>query len=256
MGFTRCVERRFAQPHCQGREARDPIGQRPTGEFEVLGVDDVIEQTDGLGFVGLQGAPGQENFLGAGFADEFAQTPRGSGCGKDAQTGLRVADLRRRGADAEVRGESELGTAAEGESLDQGDDRHRQFLDAGEDLRVDSRQGIITTTIAQLRDIGTGREDTGGAGEDRNLRFGLEFGTHRVEGIDHRLVDGVADLRPVESDDRAVEMAFDEQRGGGIVHAGAVGCTGCRIAVHAGGAVRVPAVVPGAHTRSSSSAEP
>jgi hypothetical protein len=111
-------------------------------------------------------------------------------------------------------------------------------------------QGIITTTIAQLRDIGTGREDTGGAGEDRNLRFGLEFGTHGMKGIDHRLVDGIADLGSVEPDDRAIGMAFDEQRGGGIVHTGTAGCTGCRTVVH------TPGRAAGAHTRSSSSAEP
>ncbi len=99
-------------------------------------------------------------------------------------------------------------------------------------------------------DVGSGGEGPSGAGEDRDLRVRLEFGTHLVEGLDHRQVDRIAHLGAVEPDDHPVVPPFDEQWGGVVGRGG----------VTRGGAVSAPGTVAlrrrRAHGRSRRTAEP
>ena len=147
----------------------------------------------------LEDLAGEQDLLGQGLADEFLQPPGGTGRGHDAEPGLRVAHPQRRGADAEVRRVGQLGAAAEGEAVQCRDDRHRQLGDPVEDAGVDAGQGIVPAALAQLGDVGAGREDGlgtglrvgGGAGEDQDLRGALKVRAHGVQLVDHRLVDGV-----------------------------------------------------------------
>ncbi len=75
-----------------------------------------------------------------------------------------------------------------------------------EDARVDAGQGVVAAAFAQLGDVGAGGEDAlgsgfrvgRGAGKHQDLRCALKVGAHRVQLVDHLLVDGVVDLGAVK----------------------------------------------------------
>ena len=46
-------------------------------------------------------------------------------------------------------------------------------------------------------------------GDDQDAGLGFEFRAQRVQGVDRRLVDRVADLGPVEGGDHAIREPFD-----------------------------------------------
>lgn len=71
----------------------------------------------------------------------------------------------------------------------------------------------VGAALAQLADVGAAREDAPGAGEDEDLRVRFQLFAQRVQLIDHRLIDGVANLGAVQRHDDAVVGALDAQSG-------------------------------------------
>ena len=78
----------------------------------------------------------------------------------------------RRRADPDVGRVRELGAAAERPAVDRRDHRHRQLADADEGGRVDAPERVVGAAVAQLRDVGAGREDAVRAGQDQRARLG------------------------------------------------------------------------------------
>src|SRR5699024_7913957 len=98
--------------------------------------------------------------------------------------------------------------------------------DPGEQLGIHAAQGVLTTALAQLGNVGARSKDSPGtagifwvwgcgAGDNEGSRVGLEPLAEGVEFIDHGLVDGVEYFGAIHGGDDAVRL--------GIVHANVQG---------------------------------
>jgi|GEM_PF-5226559 len=114
-------------------------------------------------------------------------------------------------------------TDSQSEVVDGGDDRHGERGDAVDDPGADAGQCVRPAPIAQLGDVRAGSEDSLGTvasldlatGDDEDAGIVFELVTDGVQVIDHVLVDGVADLGAVETDERVGVGGLDSQGGEG-----------------------------------------
>ena len=86
------------------------------------------------------------------------------------------------------------------------------MTDAIERRRIDPATGVVAGALAQLPDVRPRGEHSARSREDEDARTAFEVGAHRVQRIDHVLIDRVADVGPVEGDDDAVVSVVDTDR--------------------------------------------
>ena len=128
--------------------------------------------------------------------DEARQALRAAGAGQETELDLGQADAGAGRRDAVMAAERELEAAAERRAVQRRDDRLADALDRLDDLDQPGR----AARLAELRDVGAGREGAPGAGEHRGLNAGVvpdplegldQPGPDLVlQGIDGRVVDG------------------------------------------------------------------
>ena len=78
-----------------------------------IALEHLIDQADGLGFVGADRGPQNEQFEGLHGADDARQALGAAGAGNQAQGDFRQADSRGLGGDSVVAGERRLQAAGE-----------------------------------------------------------------------------------------------------------------------------------------------
>ena len=106
----------------------------------------------------------------------------------------------------QVAPERELETAGDGEAFDGGDDRLRQQHPRRPHRTIDRHVGVdvVPAAGADRLEIGAGAERATGPGQhgDGKVVVGLEGSERRCQRGGGRAVDGVADVGPVDRDDR------------------------------------------------------
>jgi hypothetical protein len=119
-------------------------------------------------------------------------------------------------ADANVGRVRQFGAASECETVDGGDDRHRQLIDPDEGCGVDEAQRVLGVTFPQLADVGARGERAARPRDDERAGLGLELGAQLVQSVDHALVDRVALRGAVQGRHHAIGASFDEE--GAVTH--------------------------------------
>ena len=72
--------------------------------------------------------------------------------------------------------------------------------------------GIRRRSLAKLGDVGSGGEDAVATNQNEDSRKHLELRADRVQLIHHRLVDRVANIRPIQLHDDPIRATRNENR--------------------------------------------
>ena len=184
--------------------------------LDQIALDDVVDEADSLGLVGLDGAPGQDQFGGARLADEARQTLGSAISRNEAELDLGKAELGRGRGETKGAGERQFEPAAKGVAVDQRNRRQRQLVELGQDRLAERRAGALLDEGAahQLLDVGAGRKGAvAGAGDQDGARIAVG---DRVELpaqiVQQAEAEGVERLRPVEGDQRQLVDAAHVDR--------------------------------------------
>src|SRR5712691_65946 len=121
------------RPHGQRSPAHDLARHLFGGCHQLIGGDDLVDQTDALRLRGADAVPGADQLQCFSFAEQTRHSLRAAVAGDDSQRHLRQSELRLLRSDADVAGQRKLASPAEGESVDGGDDRLGKALDERED---------------------------------------------------------------------------------------------------------------------------
>jgi len=189
--------------------------------------EDFFDEAEAEGFCGVDNGGGEHQAEGLAAADEAGEA-LGSAIARDeAEFDFGKAEAGFVAGEAEGAGEGELATAAEGDSVEAGDDGFAAALDLGEDLLAALRDGEAGGGVGgdEAADVGSGGEGTvSGAGEqdDADGGVGGEGGEGLFEVVEHGGVEGVQDVGAVEGDGGDGVGAF-EVEGGCFWHLGTFG---------------------------------
>ncbi len=181
----------------------------PLGEFgrpgqgrvqHVIGRHHPVHQSDGQRFLGPDLAAGEDEFLGPGRTDQAGQPLGAAAAGDHAEQHFGQADLGVLGADAEVTGQGQFQTAAQGVAIDGGDGGPRDRRQCTERAGEVGPDGAGTSL--ELHDLGAGGENaTATPQHHRTGRVVAEPFGHLVHLRQHGTREGIG-LRAVEPDQR------------------------------------------------------
>lgn len=120
-------------PAAQGLHLLLPLlGRRRRVRAAGDDLDEAVRDAEEVGLGGRDAAAREDEVAGAADADEGGEAVGAAGARDDAEAGLGEGDDGVGGEDAEVRGQGELETAAEGEGADGGDGRDGQRGEGGQ----------------------------------------------------------------------------------------------------------------------------
>src|SRR5436190_2351157 len=115
------------------------LSRKGDAGLDEIAVDEPVDETDAVRFIGVDRAAGQDQLGGARFADEARQPLRPAIAGDEAELDLREAELGARQREPEGAGERQFEPAAKGISVDQRDRWHRQLVELGEHRLAEER---------------------------------------------------------------------------------------------------------------------
>ena len=194
-----------------GRPEGDLGGGFAGGGHQLVVRDAAVEQADVERFIGLDEAAGEDEFGGAGVADDAWQEPGHAGVGRERaleEDGLEAGFF---GADADVAGEREAHAGAGGDAVDGGDGGLVDCAE-GEGLRADPAEFVEPRALAvgdavlggARGEVCAGAEAAPCAGDDQHAH--VVVGAQLVGGGDHFVVqvarEGVELLGAIQRDRR------------------------------------------------------
>ncbi len=198
---------------------RSPFGHDAAGESDrtrrEIAFDDFVDDAVRKRLAGLDRIAGDDHLERLLGANQARQALRAAGAGQQAELDLGQPDAGAGDGNPEMAGERQLEAAPQCRPVQCGDHRLRHSLDRSDDLAEPRR----LRRLAELGDVGAGKEGASGAGDhhglDRRIVAGLaqrfgEPGAHLVlERVDRRVVD---------RDDRDLAFAAEIDAGVDIAH--------------------------------------
>jgi len=183
----------------------DVGGELAGAGHEVFGGEEFVDEADGGGFLSGDDHSGEHEAQGRAAAYEAGEALGAPVARDEAEPGFGEAEESAVAGEAQGAGEGELAAAAEGYTIDAGDDGFAAGFDEGEDLLAALRDGEAGDGVGggEAADVGTGGEGAvAGCGEEDDADGGLggQGGEDVFEFVEHLGVEGVPDFRAVEGD--------------------------------------------------------
>src|SRR5947207_4636875 len=213
------VERAADRIARQAQDRQAETGHLPRkgdAGLDEIAVDEPVDETDAVRFIGVDRAAGQDQLGGARFADEPGQPLRPAIAGDEAELDLGEAELCGGQSQAKGAGERQLEPAAKGIAVDQRDRRHRQLVEFRQHRLAEQGAGALFDEAPphQLLDVGAGREGAvAGAGHGQGARGAVgDRIQDAVEVWQLPEAQGVSRLGPVQGDQRDLVMVAEVNR--------------------------------------------
>src|SRR5438477_1538984 len=192
------------------------LARKGDAGLDELAVDEPVDETDAVSFIGVDRAAGQDQFGGARFADEARQPLRPAIARDEAELDLGEAELCGGQSQAKGAGERQLEPAAKGIAVDQRDRRHRQLVEFRQHRLAEQGAGALfdEAPAHQLLDVGAGREGAvAGAGDEPRARGAVgDRIQDAVEVVQLPEAQGVQRRGPVHGDERDLVMVTEMNR--------------------------------------------
>ena len=192
------------------------LARKGDAGLDEIAVDEPVDETDAVSFIGVDRAAGQDQLGGARFADEARQPLRPAIAGDEAELDLGEAELCGRHCQAKGAGERQFEPAAKGIAVDQRDRRHRQLVEFRQHRLAEQGAGALfdEAPAHQLLDVGAGREGAvAGAGDEQRARGAVgDRIQDAVEVVQLPEAQGVQRLGPVQGDQRDLVMVTEMNR--------------------------------------------
>lgn len=216
-GRVRCASRRGAgrcrrcrgEGGTHGRLGRQHhlarCGRGTGGQLQGRG-DGIVGHLQGQavrdGGLGVEAHPEQQGGPGGLRPHAALQHPGGAAAGMDAELLKARVEIGVRTGDADVGGQREVESGADGGPVDRGDGGQRAVADRHEAV-VDAQQALLGGR-PERAEVGAGAEGLAGAGDDQRVHAGVGLGLldRGAQLRRHRVGDRVAPVGIVDGDQR------------------------------------------------------
>jgi hypothetical protein len=195
LGLQQFAQDALVAGHRQRRVGGQLRGDRQCALFEVVLVDDPVDEPPGLRRQRVDVAPEEEQLARAGRADRVDEAPQPAVRVDQPELGGRHAELDVAAGQAQVAGDRELESAADRRARQHGERRDLQRVERGEPAAVRVRDELLglrgEVRHVDLRDVIARGEHPVGAGEDHAANA-LRRGEHVGDRTEDRVVQRVA----------------------------------------------------------------
>jgi hypothetical protein len=226
-------ERRIEAP-CDGELRRpngggplrgDPGGHLVYSSEKIGQRDDVEDEADAEGLVGLDLTGRIDELRGPGRTDATGEALRAAEAGHEAEVDLGLPEARRVAGVDEIAGQGQFAAAAEAEAVDGRDHGNGQGLERTEHAvseagESSSRLRPVTGHLDDVRASHEGLRPCAGQDHRTNRRIRRECGDRLIELDEHRRVERVERGRAVDRQRGHAGVGGDEN--GGLAHGSAL----------------------------------